>query len=121
MATPPDQQGTDQQGTAEQGAVRDNPARQRFELSLGEQGIAFIDYRDRPAAGGATAAGAGGRVRVLLHAEVPAALRGGGIGARLTRGTLELIRARGERMVPRCPYVVDYLVRHPEYRDLVAD
>ncbi|HWG75407.1 MAG TPA: GNAT family N-acetyltransferase [Steroidobacteraceae bacterium] len=102
--------------------VRDNPERRRFELSLGERGSAFIDYRDRPP--GPARAGQGGnavRVRVLTHAEVPAALRGGGIGARLTRGTLDLIRARGERIVPACPYVVDFIRRHPDYRDLLAD
>ena len=101
--------------TDEQAQVLDNPQRQRFELSLGAQGVAFIDYRDRPSAGG------GPRVRVLTHAEVPVALRGGGIGARLTRGTLDLIRARGERAVPRCPYVVDFIRRHPDYMDVVAD
>lgn len=117
MAMPPDQQGTD-----DQGAVRDNPERRRFELSLGEQGVAFIDYHDRPAGPATQPAGAASpRVRVLTHAEVPAALRGAGIGARLTRGTLELVRARGERIVPRCPYVVDFLRRHPDYRDLLAD
>ncbi|HEX4050472.1 MAG TPA: GNAT family N-acetyltransferase [Steroidobacteraceae bacterium] len=100
--------------------VRDNPERQRFELSLGEQGSAFIDYRDRPT-GAMTGDGTRVRVRVLTHAEVPAALRGAGIGARLTRGTLDLIRARGERFVPRCPYVVDFIRRYPDYRDLLAD
>jgi uncharacterized protein len=100
--------------------VRDNPERRRFELSLGAQGSAFIDYRDRPA--GSAAAGQGGTtVRVLTHAEVPAALRGAGIGSRLTRGTLDLIRARGERIVPLCPYVVAFIQRHPAYRDLLAD
>jgi hypothetical protein len=101
--------------TDEQAQVVDNPQRLRFELSLGAQGIAFIDYRDQPCAGAAA------RVRVLTHAEVPAAVRGGGIGARLTRGALELIRERGERAVPRCPYVVDFIRRHPEYMDVVAD
>jgi uncharacterized protein len=99
----------------EAGGVRDNPERARFELPLGEAGVAFIDYRDRPVPPGAA------RVRILTHAEVPPALRGAGIGARLARGTLELIRARGELAVPRCPFVVDFLRRHPEYIDLVAD
>ncbi|HTT03921.1 MAG TPA: GNAT family N-acetyltransferase [Steroidobacteraceae bacterium] len=96
-------------------AVCDNPARSRFELALGAQGVAFIDYRDR-----ATVSGEG-RVRVLTHAEVPAGLRGGGIGAQLAGGALDLIRSRGERMVPRCPFIVDFIRRHPEYLDLVAD
>ena len=100
------------------GEVRDSPGRRRFELSLGEQGTAFIDYREEPGAAGTAQ---GRRVLVLLHAEVPVALRGGGIGARLTRGTLELMRAREERAVPRCPYVVDFIRRHPDFGDVVAD
>jgi predicted GNAT family acetyltransferase len=97
------------------GEVRDNPERQRFELALGAQGVAFINYRTRPAAADAPC------VRVLTHAEVPPALRGAGVGARLTRGALELMRARGERAIALCPYVVDFILRHPEYTDVLAD
>ena len=106
------------------GQVRDNPERRRFELPLpaarppGAAAMAFINYQDRPVSPGAPGAA---RVRILTHAEVPAGLRGAGIGAQLTRGTLDLLRARGERMVPRCPFVVDFIRRHPEYLDLVAD
>lgn len=95
-------------------AVRDNPARQRFELSLGEQGVAFISYRELPGA-----SPDGERILALTHAEVPVAVRGGGIGAQLVRGTLELIRERGERAAPRCSYVVDYVRRHAEYADIL--
>lgn len=109
MATPAD----------EDGQVRDNPQRQRFELALGQQGVAFINYRERPGAASAGAA-RGARVLLLTHAEVPAALRGTGIGARLTRGVLELMRARGERAVPYCPYIVAFIRRHPDYGDVLA-
>lgn len=87
--------------------VTDNAARRRFELDV-EGGQAFIDYRRR------------GDVVTLVHAEVPEAMQGRGIGSALVRGTLELVRAREERIVPVCPFVVDYLARHPEFRDLVA-
>lgn len=106
-------------GLGENAGVRDNPERRRFELSLGAHGSAFIDYREEPCASGAAAQGT--RVLVLMHAEVPAALRGGGIGARLTRGTLELMRARAERAIPRCPYIVDFIRRHPDFGDVLAD
>lgn len=87
--------------------VRDNLARTRYELDV-EGGQAFIDYhRDGP-------------VVALVHAQVPAALQGRGIGSELVRGTLELVRSRDERIVPVCPFVVDYLARHPEFHDLVA-
>jgi uncharacterized protein len=61
-----------------------------------------------------------GAVRTLTHAEVPVALRGGGIAARLTGGALELARAQGIKVIPVCPYVVTFMERHPEYRDLLA-
>lgn len=70
--------------------------------------MAFIDYRRD------------GRIVTMTHAEVPLALRGGGIGATLVAGALALVRARGERVVPLCPFVAHYIRRHPETQDLLA-
>ena len=89
-------------------AVRDNHSKNRYELEV-EGSLAFIDYRRQ------------GGVVTLAHAEVPPALRGGGIGSALVRGTLELARARGDRIVAQCPFVAAYLRRHPEFDDLRAD
>lgn len=89
-------------------AVQDNPAAHRYELSV-EGSLAFIDYRRT------------GRVVTLTHAEVPEQLRGGGIGSALVRGTLELARSQGDRIIPRCAFVLAYLRRHPEFDDLRAD
>jgi|SRR5579883_773983 len=90
------------------GEVRDDPARQRYELDVGGE-LAFIDYRRDG-------------VRVLMtHAEVPHALRGGGVGSALVKGALALVRARGEKVVPLCPFVAQYIRRHPEARDLLAE
>ncbi len=90
------------------GAVRDNPSMNRYELDV-EGSLAFIDYHRA------------GRVVTLTHAEVPQNLRGGGVGSALVRGTLELARVQGDRIVPRCSFVIAYLRRHPEYDDLRAD
>lgn len=88
--------------------VRDDSARQRYELEV-EGGLAFIDYvRD-------------GRNVVMTHAEVPLAQRGGGIGSELVKGALALVRERGGKVVPLCPFVARYIRRHPETRDLLAD
>ena len=56
-------------------AVSDNPERRRYELTV-EGSIAFIDYHRV------------GKLRVLTHTEVPAAVRGRGVGAQLTAGAL---------------------------------
>lgn len=101
-------------------AVSDNAIRRRFELQL-TGGTAFLDYyyRDGGSDDGAPT-GHAGRVRVLAHAEVPVALRGAGVGARLVGGALELVRARGQKVVPSCPYVAQFIRRHAQYADLVA-
>ena len=87
--------------------VVDNTARSRFELE--EQGlVAFADYHLR-----------GGQL-VIPHVEAPPALRGTGTAGRLMAGVLDIIRERGLKVVPRCPYAAAFIRRHPEYRDLVA-
>ncbi len=85
--------------------VIDNLAGQRFELAM-TGGTASIAYRRS----GATLS--------LNHAEVPVALGGRGLGTRLVRETLELIRSRGERVVPVCPFIRNFIERHAEYADL---
>jgi GCN5-related N-acetyl-transferase len=54
------------------------------------------------------------------NTETPVAARGRGIASRLVRGALEAARARGLKVVPRCPFAVAYLAKHPEFQDLVA-
>jgi uncharacterized protein len=36
------------------------------------------------------------------------------------QGTLDDLRARGLALVPLCPFVADFITRHPEYADLVT-
>ena len=74
-------------------AVTDNRARKRFELEIDGQ-IAFLDYERRD-----------GEV-LLVHAEVPRALRGRGVGGKLVDGTLALVNAAGLKPVPLCGFVV---------------
>ena len=87
--------------------VRDHAARRRYELEVGGA-VAFIDYRRD------------GRTVTMTYAEVPAALRGRGIGAVLVKGALALVRAKGERVSPQCSFVAQYLRRHPEVQDRLA-
>ena len=87
--------------------MRDNAAQNRFELDLGGA-LAVLDYQRR------------GQVLALNHAEVPADFAGQGVGSRLVREALELVRRRGEQVVPHCAFVVAYMQRHPEFDDLRA-
>lgn len=88
--------------------VQDNPARRRFEVLVDGRlgGFAAYDVRD-------------GAV-VVTHTEVEPVHRGQGVGHQLARGTLEQLRDRGERLVPRCSFFARYVTEHPEYSDLVA-
>ena len=88
--------------------VRDNSAQQRFELAVGDA-LAIIDYRRE------------GRFVAMTHAEVPPDLRGKGVGSALVAGALALVRERGEKVAPLCPFVRRYIRWHPEAEDLLAD
>ena len=87
--------------------IRDNAARSRFELDADGVTV-FMNYRLT------------GNVISLDHTETPVAARGGGLASQLIKGVLDEARARGLKIVPRCPFVRAYLDKHPEYRDLLA-
>lgn len=86
--------------------VTEDPARGRFELDFGG-GTAFASYR------------ADGDRVVVTHTEVPAAFSGRGIGSRLVQGMFDRVRDSGRKVVIRCPFVSDWVRRHPDYADLV--
>jgi predicted GNAT family acetyltransferase len=89
------------------GAIRDNTEKHRFELDA-DGGTALLIYHLEPG------------VITLVHTEVPEALEGRGIGSELVRGVLDLVRARGLKMIVQCPFVVAYMKRHPDNNDLLA-
>jgi uncharacterized protein len=88
-------------------SVADNPAANRYEVSVDGKVVGFSAYVLRP-----------DRV-IFTHTEVDPALEGRGIGSRLARGALDDARTRGLRVTPRCPFIAAYVRRHPEYEDLV--
>jgi uncharacterized protein len=87
--------------------VVNNRARHRYELAV-DGHIAATYY--------AIADG----VITFIHTEVPPELGGKGIGSKLIKGALQLIRADGLKVVAGCGFVVDYLQKHPEFADLVG-
>jgi predicted GNAT family acetyltransferase len=88
-------------------AVRDNKALHRYELDA-EGEVAFANYRLTPQA------------VIITHTETPRSLRGRGIASELVKGALSMIRVDGQKVIAGCGFVVDYLNKHPEYRDLEA-
>ncbi len=87
--------------------VRDNPQAGRYELVRDGGVVGELVYRQRPEA------------RVFLHTEISDELEGRGFGAQLVESALDDVRAHGLKLVPVCPFVSDYLRRHPTYADLV--
>lgn len=88
-------------------AVRHNASLSRFELDVdGATAVAVYRLADE--------------VMTFTHTETPHALRGQGIASRLIHGALEQARAMGVKVVPRCPFVGQYIARHPEFLDLLA-
>jgi hypothetical protein len=86
--------------------VRDNPDLSRFELDLdGQMAVAY--YQLAPG------------VITFRHTEVPQELSGQGIGSKLAHGALEAARARGLKVVAKCPFVAAYMAKHPEFNDLL--
>jgi uncharacterized protein len=88
-------------------AVNNNEVAERFEMVV--DGLhAVLTYRRLP-----------DRI-VFLHAEVPQSLEGQGLAGKLTSFALDFARANHLRVVPRCPYVSNFIRKHAEYQDLVS-
>jgi predicted GNAT family acetyltransferase len=87
-------------------AVRHNADRSRFELDT-SAGIAIAEYR--------LADG----VMTFFHTEVPVALRGRGIGARVVQGALDEARRVSVKVEPRCWFVREFIDRNPQFADLL--
>ena len=56
----------------------------------------------------------------ITHVGVPDAVSGRGIAAALMLAALGHARARGWRVVPRCPYAAHFIDKNPEWAVLVA-
>jgi predicted GNAT family acetyltransferase len=89
--------------------ITDNAQDGRFEAAVGDQVIGRQPYR---------------RYRghiVLMATEVDPQWRERGVSSAMIGGVLSLIRGAGHTVIPRCKITADYILRHPEYRGLVAD
>lgn len=59
------------------------------------------------------------KVLELIHTEVPEKLRGMGLASSLAETALQWAREKNLKVDIICPLVQDYVVKHPEYSDLV--
>lgn len=88
--------------------ITDNAQDGRFEAAVDGQVIGRQPYRRYHAH------------IVLMATEVDEQWRDRGVSSAMIGGVLALIRAAGHTVIPRCKITADYILRHPEYRDLVV-
>ena len=60
-----------------------------------------------------------GNVLELIHTEVPPALRGMGLASSLAQKALDWARENNYRVDVICPFVRQYVTKHPEYSMLI--
>lgn len=82
--------------------VRDDPARSRFEITVGGEPAGFAAYTRR------------GDEVVLTHTVIDDGWEGHGLGSILARAAVLAITEAGGTVVPRCPFVAAWLRKHPE-------
>jgi uncharacterized protein len=89
-------------------AIADQPHRDRYEIEMDGERVGLLSYR------------LADRVITHRHTEIDPSVGGRGLGSALARFALDDARTRGLTVIPRCPFVAAFIVRHPEYEDLVA-
>ena len=86
--------------------VIDNPQSQRYEIRRDGETLGFAAYQKA------------NRLIVFTHTEISPAFEGQGIGGQLVRAALDDVRSQGLPVLPICPFVQQWMTRHPEYQDL---
>jgi predicted GNAT family acetyltransferase len=93
-------------------AVADVPAAHRYRATLDGRAAGHLEYRRRRQ---------GEQQQILaLHTVVGEEFEGRGVGSALARALLDQARAGGVEVVAYCPFVREYVGRHPEYADGVT-
>ena len=86
--------------------VQDAPERQRYEALRDGEVLGFAAYQKAA------------ELIVFTHTEVDPSLEGKGVGGALVRAALDDVRGLGLKVLPICPFVQGWMLRHPEYVDL---
>lgn len=87
---------------------RRNDELHRYEALVGTDVAAYAEFKLAPPA----------RI-IFTHTVSEKAYAGKGIATRLVEWALGDARDRGERIVPRCPFVASYLLDHRQFDDAI--
>ena len=88
-------------------SVRDNPDKERFEISDGDEVVGFVEYHRRK------------DLIAFTHTEVDESRSGQGFAGELIGSALDAARDQHLSVLPFCPFVNRYVSKHPEYVELV--
>ncbi|MEU7847113.1 GNAT family N-acetyltransferase [Micromonospora parva] len=89
--------------------VTDVPTRERFEARDEAGAVAgFVTYQLT------------GSIIAYTHTEVDPAYEGRGVGSTLARAVLDDARSKRRTVVLICPFLADWVGKHPEYEDIVV-
>lgn len=89
-------------------SVRDNPGRGRFEIVVDGEVAGYSEYDDSdPGA------------RAFVHTVTEEPFQGRGLAGVLAAAALDATRRAGMIVEPYCPYMREFIAKHPEYLDLV--
>lgn len=88
--------------------VLNNSAENRYETKVEGQ-LALAEYQLKD------------NVVIFTHTEVPSELEGQGIGSKIARFALDDVRAKGQQVIPLCPFIKGYIERHEAYQPLVLE
>jgi uncharacterized protein len=87
--------------------ISHEPDNRRFVMPV-EGSLAVLDYERRDDG-----------TLVYQRVYVPPPLRGRGLASQLTAYALDYALAARVGVVPQCPFVADFVERHPKYRSLI--
>lgn len=89
--------------------VRNAPERSRYEILVDGEIAGFTDYRPEEGS------------LVFDHTVVLDQYAGRGLASALARGALDDVRAQQARIVPVCSFIAGWVVKNPDYGDLVDE
>lgn len=87
--------------------ITDNTTRRRFEVRVDDEIAALVTY------------GKNAHEIALTHTETKPGFEGQGYAKQVVEFALARAREDGLEVLPFCPYVRDYIAKHPEQLDLV--
>lgn len=87
--------------------LEDNKEKKRFEVEI-EASTAFVEYQKN------------NEIISLTHTEVPEELGGQGVGSKMIGKVLSKIKEDGKKVKISCPFIKNYVDKHPEFNDLVV-